>query len=120
MLKKSLIEAGVKLNEFDIVPFPVERPERLANYVPLDATFYLTIYDQWGEHKKKILTELGVRVDVMWVRTMEQRLTSGTEIRDLVIKNDVRWKQLVPHAVAEYIEKNNLRQRLLQMNRKEK
>ena len=47
MVKLALLEAGVKREDFEIVPYPIERPEILYNYVPLHATSFFTIYDKY-------------------------------------------------------------------------
>ena len=107
MIRESLLEAGVALSQFDIVPFPIEFPERISNYVPINAKFYVTIYDQWGKKKLNILQSLGVETEVLWERTNDERFTSGTEVRD-AIRNDLEWKHLVPNAVYQYIMNNNL------------
>ena len=60
MLRGSLLEAGVPREEFDIVPFPVNCPELLFNYVPREAKFYMTLYDQWSLEKKALLESLGI------------------------------------------------------------
>ena len=52
MVKLALLEAGVKREDFEIVPYPIERPEILYNYVPLSATSFFTIYDKWGDEVK--------------------------------------------------------------------
>lgn len=112
MILRSMIEAGVNREEFDIVPFPIENPDRIQNYVPMDAVFYMTIYDKWGERKKAILQELGVNVTIMWRRSDVERLTSGTEIRKLIRLGKEEWKSLVPNAVYRYITENNLKSKL--------
>ena len=48
MVRDVLREAGLSEQEYLIVPFPVNRPELYRFYVPLDGTFFLTIYDDWG------------------------------------------------------------------------
>ncbi|MCC8138345.1 MAG: adenylyltransferase/cytidyltransferase family protein [Clostridiales bacterium] len=53
MIRGSMLENGISLQEFDIVPFPINYPDLLRNYVPMDARFYMTIYDQWGIRKKR-------------------------------------------------------------------
>ena len=107
MIKNSMLEAGAKLSQFDIIPFPIEFPNKIFNYAPKDAKYYVTIYDKWGEKKLAILKELGLDTEVMWIRTNAQRLTSGTEVRTL-IEQDKEWKHLVPNAVYKYITENNL------------
>lgn len=111
MVKESLKEEGVPLEMFDITPFPIEFPERIENYAPLNATYLLTIYDEWGREKLKRLQELGLKTDVMWERTDAERLTSGTEIRGLIAKGN-EWKHLVPPAVHRYIITNKLDERI--------
>ena len=66
MVKLALLEAGVKREDFEIVPYPIERPEVLYNYVPLTATSFFTIYDQWGYEKLHRLRELGYGTVVLF------------------------------------------------------
>ena len=50
--------------QYDIIPFPISCPEHLLQYVPKDAVYYMGIYDAWDEEKYKILTDLGLKVEV--------------------------------------------------------
>ena len=111
MIRGSLLESGVPREEFDIVPFPVNCPELLFNYVPRDAKFYMTLYDQWSLEKKAMLEGLGCDVEVMWQRTDAQRLTSGTEVRDL-IRAGQPWAHLVPPFVYKYMTSHGIDLRL--------
>lgn len=111
MIRDSLIEAGVKREDFDIVPFPVEHPDHIKNFAPPEATYFMTIYDQWGEHKRQALLALGLKVEVMWVRDDSQRLTSGTEVRSLIAQGKP-WEHLVPPAAYRYITNHGLEDRL--------
>ena len=111
MIRDSLTEAGVDRSRFDIIPFPVEYPEHIANFAPPEAVYYMTIYDQWGRHKYQVLRELGLRVEIMWVRSDSQRLTSGTEVRRLIAAGEP-WEHLVPPAVYRYITRRGLDHRL--------
>ena len=111
MIKESFVERGVPLSAFDIVPFPLEFPEKISNYVPLNATFYITIYDEWGKKKLLLLQEMGLKTDVMWIRTNADRLTSSTEVRDRIF-NKKEWKYLVPSAVYNFVIANKLDERI--------
>jgi len=111
MLQGSMREAGVNINSFNIVPFPIENPDNIFNFTPRDAVYYITIYDQWGYEKEKILNEIGCKVEIMWIRDDSQRITSGTEIRNK-IKNKSEWKQLVPKYVYNYIIDNEIDKRI--------
>jgi nicotinamide-nucleotide adenylyltransferase len=107
MIKNAMIEAGIGIGEFEIVPFPINVPELIQYYVPLDALFFVTIYDDWGRHKLETLLSLGVKTDLMWTRTLEERFTTGKEVRNL-IANEEKWEHLLPDSVASYIKINNL------------
>lgn len=103
MIRESLLEAGVERKEFDIVPFPINYPEKLKYYVPLDASFFSTIYDDWGRSKVETLRTIGLKVEVMWERSMSTRVTSGTEVRRLIKTGD-KYQHLVPAAVVRIIK----------------
>ena len=60
MIRDALPEAGLSEQEFSIVPFPVNRPELYRFYVPLDGTFFLTIYDDWGQRKREMFESAGL------------------------------------------------------------
>lgn len=112
MIKGSMVEAGV--NNFDIIPFPINFPEYIFNYAPKNAKYYITIYDQWGKEKKKTLENLGCDVEVMWTRTDAERFTSGTEVRRRIINNE-SWEDLVPHFVYAYTIEQGIDNRIRKM-----
>lgn len=107
MLRDALLEAGISRNEFEVVPFPINYPELIKFYVPSDALFFATIFDDWGKHKIDTLMSLGLKIELMWTRTMNERLTSGEEVRKLIATNG-KWEHLVPASVAKYIKVNHL------------
>lgn len=111
MLRDSLLEAGLSRDRFDVVPFPIERPERICQFIPAEAVCYVTIYDQWGEHKRQVLSEQGFDTRVLWVRDDSQRITSGTEVRRLISEGQP-WEHLVPPAAARYLVRYHLTDRL--------
>ncbi len=112
MVKLALLEAGVKREDFEIVPYPIERPEILYNYVPLSATSFFTIYDKWGYEKLDRLKSLGYGTVVLF-DNREKKMCS-TEIRQKIVDGD-DWKQMVPNAVYEYIIENNLTDKVIKL-----
>lgn len=109
MIKGSMLEASV--NNFDIVPFPIDYPELIFNYTPKEAKYYITIYDQWGWEKKKILEEIGCDVEIMWQRKEENRFTSGTEVRRQIVAGE-DWYKLVPPFVYSYSVEHGIDKRI--------
>ena len=100
MIRAALPEAGLPEQAFSIVPFPVNRPDLYRFYVPLDGTFFLTIYDDWGRRKKEMFTSLGLQIEVLWEKPPEEKGLLAGEIRKRMARGD-RWETMVPRAVAE-------------------
>ena len=103
MVKAALIEAGLRFDEFSVVPFPINLPHLYRYYVPLDATFFLTIYDSWGERKQEHFQSLGLRTHVLWRRSKESKGLSGALIRDKMFTGDA-WESFVPPSTARLIK----------------
>ena len=103
MINAAMKEAGHKPGTFSVVPFPVNLPDLWGNYVPLDATFFLTIYDAWGERKLSLFQERGLTVDLLWHRPMNQKGITSTQVRK-ALANNQPWEHLVPASVAQIIK----------------
>lgn len=114
MLRDAMIESGIERSEFEIVPFPINIPELIKYYVPMDALFFITIYDDWGKHKLSTFKELGVRTDLMWTRTLDERFTTGKDVRKLIAMNEP-WEHLLPSSVVKYIKINKLDLRIKEL-----
>jgi len=111
MIREALLEAGLNVREFSLVPFPVNFPELYRYYLPLEATFFLTIYDEWGERKLSMFTSLGLKVDILWRKAKDEKGLTGTALRR-EIGLGRPWEHLVPHAVARSIKRMGLMERL--------
>lgn len=111
MIKEALLEFGVKREEFEIIPFPVSRPEILMQYAPEDAVYYMSICGEWDKEKYEILKSQGLNVEILWERYGEERGITGTQLRE-TIAADGDWKQYVPKAAAEYIETHGIDERI--------
>lgn len=111
MVRAVLVEAGVPLESFSIVPFPVNLPDRYRYYVPLDAVFFLTIYDEWGRKKRSLFESLGLKVRVLWERPREQKGISAADVRRRLVRGEP-WRHLVPRSTAVLVERWNVVQRL--------
>lgn len=114
MIQGALLEAGVARGQFDIVPFPINCPQLLFNYVPREAKYYMTIYDDWSLEKKATLESLGCHVEVMWQRSNAEKFTSGTEVRHRILEG-LPWQELVPPFTYRYVTEHHIDQRLCAM-----
>lgn len=94
-----LKEKGLKPNQFSVVPFPINHPELYKYYVPMDAVFFLTIYDGWGKKKLEYFQEQGIQTHVLWEVPRDKKGISASEVRELMV-NGKPWEYLVPQSVA--------------------
>ncbi|MDD2980656.1 MAG: nicotinate-nucleotide adenylyltransferase [Hespellia sp.] len=115
MIKKAILDFGVSADEFEIVPFPVERPEYILQYAPKDAVFYMNIYDSWGEEKYELFKSLGLEVDVLWRKEEHEKGLTATDVRMAIAKGQ-DWQQMVPKTTYEYIVENQLDTRIRQLS----
>jgi nicotinic acid mononucleotide adenylyltransferase len=112
MVKLALLEAGIKREDFEIVPYPIERPEILYNYVPLSATSFFTIYDKWGYEKLERLKSLGYETVILF--DDREKMMCSTEIRQKIF-DGTDWNDMVPGAVYKYIMENNLTAKVIKL-----
>ena len=114
MIREALCEAGVALSEFTVVPFPINFPHLYGYYVPLDATFFLTIYDDWGRRKRARFEESGLRIEVLWERSAEDKgIEAGTVRRSMI--EGAPWEHRVPPSTARLMKAWDIPGRLRRM-----
>lgn len=111
MVRAVLPEAGLLEERFSVVPFPINIPELWPCYVPIDATFFLTIYDEWGRQKLAQFRKMGLKTEVLWERPLEEKGLTGTGVRNLIAEEG-DWQTLVPAAVRELVHRWNLPRRI--------
>jgi nicotinamide mononucleotide adenylyltransferase len=111
MLREVLLEQGLDYRDFSLVPLPINFPDLYRYYVPLEATFFLTIYDEWGERKLAMFTSLGLKVDILWRKPASEKGLTATAVRRLMGLGQP-WEHLVPPAVARLVRDLGLVERL--------
>ncbi len=114
MVRRALESHGVPLQDFTIVPFPVNFPERYRYYVPLDAVFFLTIYDDWGRKKLSMFQSLGLKTHVLWEKPSHEKGIRGTEVRRR-LRESLPWEHLVPESTAQLVREWKIAERLRAM-----
>ncbi len=115
LVRAALLEAGVPFADFSIVPLPINFPNLIHNYVPMDATFFLTIYDEWGKKKLNLLQELGVKTEILWERPLAQKGLKGSEVRQRILKGE-SWQYFVPDSVATILTQLDIQKRLKELS----
>ncbi|OPY88912.1 MAG: nicotinamide-nucleotide adenylyltransferase [Syntrophus sp. PtaU1.Bin208] len=111
MIRTVLEEAGIESSRFSIVPLPINLPELYRYYVPMDAVFFLSIYDDWGRKKLKYFNSLGIKTHVLREVPLEAKGISAEDVRNRMIQGDP-WEHLVPPCVAHLMKKWDIPERL--------
>ena len=111
LLRAALAEAGIEWTDFSIVPIPISMPELYRYYVPLDAVFFLSIYDDWGRRKKSYFESLGLKVHVLWEVSPARKGISGNDVRSRMVQEQ-SWEEAVPNSVAVLLREWNIPERL--------
>jgi nicotinamide mononucleotide adenylyltransferase len=111
MTRAVLLDQGMDCTDFSIVPLPINFPHLYQYYVPLDAVFYLTIYDEWGKRKLEQFQSLGLKTEVLWTRPPEAKGLSGCDIRKSMALGE-EWEHLVPPATATLMRQWKIPERL--------
>ncbi len=111
MVTTTLLVQRIPSADFSVVPLPINFPELYQYYVPLQATFFLTIYDGWGERKLALFQSLGLKIEVLWRRPLEEKGLTATEIRGRIARGEP-WEHLVPPGVAQMVAELRLEERL--------
>ncbi len=114
MVRAVLEDAGIHSSSFSVVPFPINLPELYKYYVPLDALFFLSIYDNWGKRKLEYFESLSLSTHVLREVATAQKGLSATDIRRRMAGNEP-WEDQVPPAVATLMKKWDIPGRLRAM-----
>lgn len=111
MIRDCLMDFGVPRTEFDIIPFPIDCPEYLNQYVPQDAVCFMSICDEWTEKNEKLFERKGIPVEVLWRRSLEEKGVTGTQIRQRILAGE-KWNDLVPRTVYDYVISHGIDNRI--------
>jgi len=98
MVREVLVGAGLSLQDFSVVPFPINFPELYPHYLPMDALFFLSIYDDWGRQKLRTFQSMGLRTHVLWEVSPENKGISAGDVRRHM-QSGQPWEYLVPPQV---------------------
>ncbi|MEW6672993.1 MAG: hypothetical protein AB1427_14910 [Thermodesulfobacteriota bacterium] len=112
IIYSSLLEAGLRRDSFEILPFPIDEPIHLYDFLPTTVPIFTTVNDQWNIHKIKILEKAGYRVIVLW---RKRKVHQGCHIRELIYLDNPEWKVHVPPGSVAILEEINISKRLKEL-----
>lgn len=114
MIAAALVEMGIDRGAFGFVPFPIETPKRLSEFMPTSIPCFTTVCEEWNREKIRVLRACGYKVEVLWER---QKTVTGSIIRKDIMSGGSDWKTMVPPAVGRQVDSLNIRERLAQLSR---
>lgn len=114
IIEQMLLESGKSRSEFGFIPFPIDKPERLPDFLPTSIVCFTTIYDDWNRHKIASLQKVGYEVKVLWER--KDKLYAGQAIRDSIRSGSSDWVSMVPPATARVLKDLDFGKRLTQLS----
>lgn len=115
MIFLALNESGISREKYIIIPVPDVRLSYL--WVPLVEllTPPFDIVFSNDPLTRRLFIERGYRVEA--IPFFKREIFSGNEFRKRVLKGE-NWLELVPKSVAVFLEKNNLLNRLIELNKR--
>jgi len=114
MIAAALVETGIDRGSFGFVPFPIETPKRLSEFMPTSIPCYTTVCEEWNREKIHVLRAYGYQVEVLWER---DKTVTGSKIREDILLGGNAWRSMVPTAVGRQVDSLNIRERLAQLGR---
>ncbi len=116
LVRAVLLQAGIGAEEVSVVPFPINLPELWRHYLPVDAVYYLSIYDDWGRRKLAWFQAQGLRTEVLYERPREEKGISGSDVRRRMATG-APWEDLVPTATRRLMVEWRIPARLADVHR---
>lgn len=110
LLSIALRDRGIGPDRYRIIPFPIERPSELTDYLPTSVPIFSTRVDDWNDRKAELLRSQGYTVRILFNR--DSKNISGSDIRRLIAAGDDEWTRLVPTSTVSYLKSLDLADRI--------
>ncbi len=115
IISEMLIEERVDRSTFACIPFPLETPDVLPDFVSTNIPCLTTTCDAWSEQKRQTLETAGYTVEVLLERT--HKLIEGQLIRASMLADDGEWRTMVPPATQRLCDALDIPERLRRLLR---
>lgn len=104
MVMATLLDHGVDLSKIRVIPFHVSETEKWRYYLPPKdrVRHFLRIFSPWEQEKADRIRAEGYQVEVL--DPGAEKGVEATEIRRRLLVGDGTWRELVPAAVARYLD----------------
>ncbi len=113
LITEALLDGGYPRERFDIIPFPIETPELLPDFLSTSVVCLTTVYDEWNRDKVRRLQGVGYEVVVLWDRDV--KTYQGSVVRDAIRLADPVLAAMVPPATERAVQSLHLAERLSEL-----
>jgi cytidyltransferase-like protein len=104
LVTAALNQAGIGEERFDIIPFPIETPTKLREFIGAETICFTTVLTRWNSEKIRVLEREGFEVVRLKIAEIDGiRVSIGTHIRSLIRSGDESWKRFVPQSTFDLI-----------------
>jgi nicotinamide mononucleotide adenylyltransferase len=113
IIAQALRDERIGSERFGFVPFPIEHPQKLKQFLSSSVICFTTVCEPWNREKIEVLKKEGYPVEILWER--EKKIT-GSFIREQILNRQTDWKALVPRATLHAVEHLDLFKRLTDLS----
>jgi len=110
LISAMLTEANISRAEFACIPFPIDEPDSLPDFLSIAIPCYVTITDDWSQEKNSRLLNAGYTIEELYDNT--NKSVEGKLIRASMLRGDQYWHQLVSPVVKQKLLDVKLPERL--------
>lgn len=110
IIEAALLKNGIEKEEFSFIPFPIEEPNLLKDFLPISIPIFTTICDKWNQFKIQLLVSCGYEVVVLYERKND--ILRSEKIRYEILNQDPTWKEKVPDSTVKIVSGYHLRERM--------
>ncbi|UTT85414.1 hypothetical protein LZI70_03800 [Vibrio pelagius] len=111
IITDALKDEKIDLSRIGFVPFPIDQPNKLYQFVEKDTICFTTIREHWNLDKIEKLSTSGYKVEVLWENYKDKKVSS-TLIRNSMINGDDNWKNMVRPSTVKHLNSIGLGCRL--------
>lgn len=115
IIRNALINEGIKLSEFMCIPFPIETPQYLTNFIPNNIPIFTTVCEEWNRRKINLLKDHGYKVIVLYEEDVKKY--EGIKIRKQILEDNAEWKKSVPQATINAVKEYNIQKRIKELSK---
>jgi nicotinamide mononucleotide adenylyltransferase len=112
IISEALQDNGISRGTFAFIPFPIEHPQKLKQFLSTSVVCFTTICESWNEEKIEVLKAEGYPVTVLW---KHDKKVTGQAVREQLIRGEQGWKEMVPQATVRAMERLKISDRLRQL-----